>query len=324
MSFHRNANNIPLGKRGDSGRDSRGYGRDKGGHGRDSRGAGGGYGRDRDNRRGGGGYGRDSRGAGGRDHRRRGADKLAARIKGTDDTEGICPFYLRVGSCRHGDRCSRKHPRPAFSQTIEIPHMYLNPLALILLRPEMTRPTDAAISKQFDNFYREVWEEASKFGHVEDIIVCDNLCDHLVGNVYIKYTDEMDAAKAKESFENRYYEGRKMSVRYCPVTNFDEARCRRFDENCCNRGAYCNFLHVTRVKPNTMFDLRDGIYDGGDSDYSYSDYSYSDDYSYSEYSDYSDDENMDKDRENKRKKESGKKSKKSPKSDKKRSSTEKK
>lgn len=35
-----------------------------------------------------------------------------------------CPFYFKIGACRHGDRCSRQHHRPPFSQTVLIPHMW--------------------------------------------------------------------------------------------------------------------------------------------------------------------------------------------------------
>ena len=30
-----------------------------------------------------------------------------------------CPFYLKMGACRHGDRCSRIHNRPILSQTLQ-------------------------------------------------------------------------------------------------------------------------------------------------------------------------------------------------------------
>ena len=34
---------------------------------------------------------------------------------------------LQIGACRHGDRCSRKHIKPPFSQTILLPNVYHNP-----------------------------------------------------------------------------------------------------------------------------------------------------------------------------------------------------
>lgn len=39
-----------------------------------------------------------------------------------------CPFYFKIGACRHADRCSRIHHRPAFSQTILIKHVYRHPV----------------------------------------------------------------------------------------------------------------------------------------------------------------------------------------------------
>lgn len=38
--------------------------------------------------------------------------------------------------------------------------------------------------------------------------VCDNLGDHLVGNVYIKYRREEDAEKACKILNSRWYDGR--------------------------------------------------------------------------------------------------------------------
>lgn len=42
----------------------------------------------------------------------------------------------------------------------------------------------------------------------------------------------------------RYYAGRVLEVEYSPVTDFREARCRQFDETKCERGGYCNFMHI--------------------------------------------------------------------------------
>lgn len=39
-----------------------------------------------------------------------------------------CPFYFKIGACRHADRCSRIHHRPAFSPTILIKHIFRHPI----------------------------------------------------------------------------------------------------------------------------------------------------------------------------------------------------
>ncbi|ODV93875.1 hypothetical protein PACTADRAFT_35621 [Pachysolen tannophilus NRRL Y-2460] len=45
-----------------------------------------------------------------------------------DESDRItCTFYNKIGACRHGDRCSRKHIRPTQSNVIMCPNLYLNP-----------------------------------------------------------------------------------------------------------------------------------------------------------------------------------------------------
>ena len=57
--------------------------------------------------------------------------------------------------------------------------------------------------------------------------VCDNLGDHLVGNVYIKFRTEEDAAKAVAELNNRWFGGRPIYAELSPVTDFREACCRK-------------------------------------------------------------------------------------------------
>lgn len=61
------------------------------------------------------------------------------------------------------------------------------------------------IHSQFEDFYEEVFEELAKHGEIEELNVCDNLTDHMIGNVYAKFYREEDALKAKESLTGRYY-----------------------------------------------------------------------------------------------------------------------
>lgn len=39
-----------------------------------------------------------------------------------------CSFFFKIGACRHGERCSRLHNKPTFSQTILLQNLYLNPV----------------------------------------------------------------------------------------------------------------------------------------------------------------------------------------------------
>jgi splicing factor U2AF subunit len=106
------------------------------------------------------------------------------------------------------------------------------------------------------DFYEDIFEELDKFGEVENLNICDNLADHLVGNVYVKFREEESAAAAHAGLAGRFYSGRPIVVEFSPVTDFRESTCRQYEENTCNRGGYCNFMHL---KPISR-DLRRRLY----------------------------------------------------------------
>jgi splicing factor U2AF 35 kDa subunit len=83
-----------------------------------------------------------------------------------------------------------------------------------------------------------------EFGNIDEIQVCENLGDHMVGNVYVKFEDEEAAERSIQKLFGRYYAGRPLACEYSPVTDFRESRCRQYDEGTCSRGGYCNFMHV--------------------------------------------------------------------------------
>ncbi len=92
-----------------------------------------------------------------------------------------------------------------------------------------------------------MFEELAAHGEVENLNVCDNLADHMVGNVYAKFRDEEAAAKALATLQGRFYNGRPIVAEFSPVTDFREATCRQYEENTCNRGGYCNFMHLKPI-----------------------------------------------------------------------------
>lgn len=107
--------------------------------------------------------------------------------------------------------------------------------------------TPEELQEHFDDFYEDIYEEFSKYGDIEDLHVCDNLADHLVGNVYVKYKDEDSAHAAMQGLSGRYYCGRPILAEFSPVTDFKEATCRQYEENTCTRGGYCNFMHLKPI-----------------------------------------------------------------------------
>jgi splicing factor U2AF 35 kDa subunit len=58
------------------------------------------------------------------------------------------------------------------------------------------------------------------------MIVSDNIGEHLLGNVYVKFATEEDAIKCLEASKIKYYEGRILLPEYCPVSDFSNAKCK--------------------------------------------------------------------------------------------------
>ena len=80
-----------------------------------------------------------------------------------------CSFYYKIGACRHGDRCSRKHVKPSYSQTVLLPNLYQNPAY-----DAKNKMNPSQLQNHFDAFYEDVWCEMCKFGELEEVVVCDN------------------------------------------------------------------------------------------------------------------------------------------------------
>ena len=81
--------------------------------------------------------------------------------------------------------------------------MYLNPIAAPMIDAS-GKPVEydkKYLKDHFEEFYEDAFEELSKFGEIEELNVCDNVNEHLLGNVYIKYRNEDDAEKAVQALQ---------------------------------------------------------------------------------------------------------------------------
>ncbi|XP_074634171.1 splicing factor U2AF 26 kDa subunit-like isoform X2 [Acropora palmata] len=180
-----------------------------------------------------------------------------ASIFGTEKDKVNCSFYFKIGACRHGERCSRLHNKPTFSQTILLQNMYQNPQSAA----QVADGTSSAISdveaqEHYDKFFEDVFLELEeKYGEIEEMNVCDNLGDHLVGNVYVKFRYEEDAEKAVKDLDNRWYNGQPIYAELSPVTDFREACCRQYEMGECTRGGFCNFMHLRPISRDSRREL---------------------------------------------------------------------
>ncbi|XP_072287383.1 U2 small nuclear ribonucleoprotein auxiliary factor 35 kDa subunit-related protein 2 isoform X2 [Pyxicephalus adspersus] len=178
---------------------------------------------------------------------------------GTEKDRANCPFYLKTGACRFGERCSRKHGYPSSSQTLLIRSMF------ITFGMEQCRrddyDTDASLEygdeeiyQQFLEFYDDVIPEFKSVGQVIQFKVSCNFEPHLRGNVYVQYETEEECAKAYSLFNGRWYASRQLQCEFSPVTKWKSAICGLFERQKCPRGKHCNFLHVFRNPDNEFWE----------------------------------------------------------------------
>ncbi|XP_069748555.1 U2 small nuclear ribonucleoprotein auxiliary factor 35 kDa subunit-related protein 2 [Narcine bancroftii] len=176
---------------------------------------------------------------------------------GTEKDKSYCPFFLKTGSCRFGDRCSRRHVYPASSQTLLIRAMF------ITFGMEESRrddyDTDSGLEhseediyQQFMEFYEDVLPEFKSIGKVIQFKVSCNYEPHLRGNVYVQYQKEEECQQAFALFNGRWYAGKQLQCEFSPVSRWKTAICGLYERRKCPRGKHCNFLHVFR-NPNNEF-----------------------------------------------------------------------
>lgn len=87
--------------------------------------------------------------------------------------------------------------------------MYQNPFAQASIDdPGNTLDMSPEEQEFFDAFYEDIYLELwCKYGDIEELNVCGNLGDHLIGNVYVKFRFEEDAEKCVNGLNNRWYNG---------------------------------------------------------------------------------------------------------------------
>lgn len=173
------------------------------------------------------------------------ADYLAS-IFGTEKDKVNCSFYFKIGACRHGEKCSKVHNKPTFSQTVLLKNLYLNPLNTTF--PSGQQMNEEEMQKHFDDVFEELFiEMEAKYGEIEEMNICDNLSEHLAGNTYVKFRYEEDAEKACQDLNNRWFNGKPIYAELSPVTDFHEACCRQYQMGECPRGGFCNFMHLKPI-----------------------------------------------------------------------------
>uniref|UniRef100_A0A914EDZ6 Uncharacterized protein n=2 Tax=Acrobeloides nanus TaxID=290746 RepID=A0A914EDZ6_9BILA len=158
-----------------------------------------------------------------------------------DQERELCSFYMKIGSCRHGNKCSRLHTPSTSSQTI--------------LLKNLCRFVDFAncsnshyVEQQMEELTEEIYEDIfCRYGEILELHILENIAEHLIGNVYVKFRRKTDAQKAMKELNQRWFNGSPIYAELCPVNDFRDASCRQYEINECTRGGFCNFMHIRPI-----------------------------------------------------------------------------
>uniref|UniRef100_A0A7N8XHN8 C3H1-type domain-containing protein n=1 Tax=Mastacembelus armatus TaxID=205130 RepID=A0A7N8XHN8_9TELE len=170
---------------------------------------------------------------------------------GTERDVANCPFFLKTGACRFGDRCSRKHVYPTVSPTLMVRGMFTTFGMEEARRDDYDidaclEHSEEELHESFLEFYHDVLPEFKSVGKVHAYIPLHDLF-HIS-----KQEEQCKAAFIK--FNGRWYASRQLHCEICPVTRWKNAICGLFDRQKCPKGKHCNFLHVFRNPGNEFWE----------------------------------------------------------------------
>ncbi|KAI4296148.1 hypothetical protein L6164_036130 [Bauhinia variegata] len=176
-----------------------------------------------------------------------GLENVAQQVPnfGTEQDKAHCPFHLKTGACRFGQRCSRVHFYPDKSCTLLVKNMYNGP-GLAWEQDEGLEYTDEEVEGCFEEFYEDVHTEFLKFGEIVNFKVCKNGSFHLRGNVYVQYKFLDSALLAYNSTNGRFFAGKQVRCEFVNVSRWKVAICGEYMKSgfkTCSRGTACNFIH---------------------------------------------------------------------------------
>lgn len=141
--------------------------------------------------------------------------------------------------------------------------LYQNPTAAIAFTQGLQVPQEdlREAALHFEDFFQEVFEEFARHGEIIDMVVSDNIGEHLLGNLYLKYASEEQAEACLTAMLGKLYKGQVIQAEFSPVTDFREAKCRQYGEGACDRGGYCNFIHPKHIDKKVRKELQAAMYE---------------------------------------------------------------
>lgn len=193
-----------------------------------------------------------------------------------------CPFYDRVGACRHGSQCSRQHIKPVRSRTLVFWKLFENPQTpaeddefaqFHQRQPQGTQPQPKQIQyttvspeqlrQAVDTFFLDLVSHLSKYGPIREFAICCNRNAHLSGNVLVRFDTPVQAQKCLDDVNDEWFNGSPVFCDLSPVREVQDAICGEYlRSKSCSRGPHCNFIHTRLPSRETSLKVLEASLNG--------------------------------------------------------------
>ena len=147
------------------------------------------------------------------------------------EPEEICEFYNRVGECKRGETCPKRHLTKG-GKTVLFPHIWNGePIAT----PEQ--------QANYEALYTRLFSMVSEHGKVVDMVFNSNPVSHIKGHVLVKMESVEAARNVFEKTNNEIFNEIVLQPRHCSMMNLEDCRCKQFDSGNCHKRTQCNYFH---------------------------------------------------------------------------------
>lgn len=168
-----------------------------------------------------------------------------------EDKDTVCIFFKKTGVCSRGESCNKTHLEAPISRTIILHHIFPDPDVFSnILTSKSVKIDESKKQRLVDVFFIDVACMLMQFGELDDMAIAGNKNDTLIGNVIAFYRDSNAAVAAQRTLDGVFYAGRRIHVTLSPTLRISTAFCHNFENNQCQMGDACCFIHP--LEPTTV------------------------------------------------------------------------
>ncbi|EOB14044.1 Splicing factor U2AF 26 kDa subunit [Nosema bombycis CQ1] len=163
----------------------------------------------------------------------------------------LCTFFSKTNSCKHGDDCIKTHKLLENSPCLVLKNLYFYPQ-----NDTKNSLSDFEIQLHSEFFFEDIFTTLSlDYGEIKNLIIAQNSCKHILGNVYVQFESKSSAESAFLGLSTRTYFYSEIKVEKGAMFNISEGVCEDFLRRSCTKGGDCSYVHPIRISKKLIDEL---------------------------------------------------------------------